>query len=356
MKRDRRLANLLIGLLMFLAACQPDVSGKVVREPLALAAGYYGPVMWLSEERLLVFYRGTWDYLEYPSNVRGEVRLESDPRCTLQTVYLAPEVLPDGRLGLVKDCVSLRPQEPPAIGGHERYLVAYDWQSQTVEQIVAGPLPTTQAAAFSWNPDMTRGVQALAGLLGTLYWLTPAGYEPMEVTVGEGARSWSLAENLRILLSPDADVQLHKRDVGIADNPSWSPDGGTIAFFASTAAINRSGPSRGDGEYHLYLMDPVELRPEPALGKVYYPSFLAWSPDSRWLAFLGRAGALRASGLWLFNPEDNELELIEAGEILDATWSPDGTQLAVTRCGATGCENAEVFRYDVSALVGHEQG
>lgn len=125
----------------------------------------------------------------------------------------------DNRLGLVQVCYSRWPDNPQGRqDGH--YLVAYDWETGQVEQMVANPLSDRLAASsFSWNPDFTQGVQTIGGGRNTIWWITSEGPLPMNLVIGEGRKSWSLAENLRIMDSMDQEVYFNEYDVGDAHTP-----------------------------------------------------------------------------------------------------------------------------------------
>jgi hypothetical protein len=86
------------------------------------------------------------------------IPFQPDPDCELHTRYYPVRTLPDGRVGVIKVCAKIF--EDPTQDA--RYLMAYDFDSGEIEQIVAGKLPhRTQSHDFSWKPDMTRGVQEL---------------------------------------------------------------------------------------------------------------------------------------------------------------------------------------------------
>ncbi len=104
--------------------------------------------------------------------------------------------------------------------------MAYDWVTGELAPIINTPLPNDLASFCTWNPDMTRGVQLVSNrLAGTLYWITPAGIEPMKVVVGEGKRSWSLDQDLVELLAGN------RTEAGLAGEADWSPNGEKIAMI-----------------------------------------------------------------------------------------------------------------------------
>src|SRR5690606_22387594 len=175
--------------------------------------------------------------------------------------------------------------EQPVGQDDARFIMAYDWETRTFEQLVAEPLPF-ESSFFSWNPEMTRGVQTLGSLLATITWLTPKGMEPISVTIGTGEQSWSLDEHLSVMEDYGRSIN-RTSEVGIARTPTWSPDGRFVALWASSNLIGRSGMSRARATYTLYLLGPDTLQLQPILENVQNTAPLVWSPDSQWLAFTG---------------------------------------------------------------------
>jgi hypothetical protein len=358
----KRLLELGIGTLLItvIASCVPIQESGLPAQQLSVPAGFYGAVLrfpngeifiqtgrlspakpdalhyyWLSEERFV------------------EIAITDDLRCRL-TEYTIPTALPDGRLGLSEICRSYWPDRP--IGRDDaRFIMAYDWETGAIEQIVEEPL-SVESSSFSWNPEMTRGVQGIGSLLGTITWISPTDIEPMTVTIGMGEQSWSLDENLVVM---EDYRRGHDRtaEVGIARNPAWSPDGRFIAFWASTNVIGSSGMSRARGTYSLYLLDPVTLQLQQILENVQNMTILVWSPDSQWLVFTGDIESSK-DGLWLISADGNILEFIDRGSDVDFSRDFNGwnwfnnQEIIATRCLAPNCDQTEVVKYDVSAFVG----
>lgn len=328
---------------------------KVPVEQVDLPQEDYTYLEWLPDGKLILSIstpvkgssRTTIKHFLFDNGGLQEIPLATDPLCQWD-MYLFPTSLPDGRLGLAKDCAGRWPDKPPGMD-MAAYLMAYNFDSGITEQIVSEPLPAGLGLSgiFSWNPDMSRGVVAGGSLFGTLYWVTPTGSMPMTVTVGEGSDTWSLAENFRVMQNRENNAV----DIGIAKAPAWSHDGNRIAFFASPEAVGRSGQSRATGRYNLYLMDPSTLQPEAVLSDLYFAHLLAWSPDDQWLLLNTRVGSEQTQGLWLFLPAERKLELIAQGSFGDMSWSPDGQKVAAIKCGETCIGQNEILIFDVSQLV-----
>lgn len=328
------------------------------RKSILLPAEDYSVVSWYPDGRLMFFLDTDNQSIQYVISVEGtinELQLEFDARCQRIKYLVNPTPLPNGQMGVIEICGGRWPERAVGRLADEMYLMSYDWEGDSLKQIVAAPLMSGLGAGrFTWNPDMSRGIQEATSLIGTLYWITPDSIEPMDITIGEVNRSWSLAENMTIEASNDSEIYLNKRDVGVASAPAWSSDGEVIALMASTDAINRSGASRGLGEHSLYLIDPIEQQAEAILDQIYYPHLLIWSPDNQWLAFNAAYGKGKNEGLWLFSPTQNILHLVDEGNFKSFAWSPNGQEIAALYCPDDLCYSAGVAEpvlYDVKSLV-----
>ena len=107
-------------------------------------------------------------------------------------------------------------------------------------------------------------------------------------------------------------------------DPSWSPDGKTIAYFSDAS-----------GEYQLYLRDqtgfkaPTVIDLGPEASYYYAPT---WSPDSKHIAFTDKHNQL-----WLVDvPTGKPVKIDKAiyggfGFSFGHTWSPDSKWIAYDR-------------------------
>jgi hypothetical protein len=255
--------------------------------------------------------------------------LPDDAACVTGTYYSQPGLLPDNRLGLVKFCVDSL-SEPPAERG-DYSLVAFDSAQHVITPLMDGFLYPGLQQSFTWNPDMSRGVMAVGTLDSTLYWLSPNGPEPMQVAVGEGEAKWSLAEALE-QTTCIRECDPSPPPVGIASTPSWSPDGKTIAFTASPAAMALQGLSRVNAVYSLFLMDETELKPRAILNGLYQPRLLRWSPNGQHLLLDACIGLLRRCGLWAYNPHHGSLEQIGSREGYQGAGWLSESKIALVYC------------------------
>ncbi len=103
--------------------------------------------------------------------------------------------------------------------------------------------------------------------------------------------------------------------------PSWSPESDEIAFVRTSDSGRPTAfrlPLHGSGSW-----------PRPVAPAATWSSSARWSPDGRWLAFVGHV-LPTGTGLWLSrrNGEDLRRLLPDTGGRLSAPrWSPDGRHL-----------------------------
>ncbi len=121
------------------------------------------------------------------------------------------------------------------------------------------------------------------------------------------------------------DTRNLTQTTGVAErNPSWSPDGKTIAYFSDAS-----------GEYQLYLREQTGFKPPTVIDLGPDPSFFynpTWSPDSKHIAYTDKH--LR---LWLVDVPTGKPLLIDKGVFgsfgsdFGLVWSPDSKWIAYHR-------------------------
>lgn len=118
---------------------------------------------------------------------------------------------------------------------------------------------------------------------------------------------------------------------GNAFSPTWSRDGGQVAFFASTESIGVDGMARLDQPASLVLTRPGTWEMKPILEGIDDGGDIAFAPDGQSLAFSGTLD--RSEGVWLLDLATEKPALISegVGTVGSLAFSPDGQQLAVQK-------------------------
>lgn len=345
-KFPEQLLLILISLIMAtLAACGSFTqsnstntgTGKLLQFP---NAEYYSIVE--VDEDVIAFsrdseYRNSLWYAKEGDKSLRKLTIPEDPRCGLYTNYHVDSTFSNGDLQLWESCFN-------KVGGTLTYIWSYDWRTGRMREI-AGPLPLG-TKQVSWNPDGTRGVAFLySGLArSTLFWVWKGGFGSLDLVVSDGNRSWNL-KNFFPDFPHDDDLT---RKTGEAGPGDWAPNGETIAFFASPDAIGKTGFSRFDAKYGLYLMDIEQLQVRRILDNIYSPSStIKWSPDSTYIAFIGGYGKSKKDGIWLYSIKSNLVTEVAQGIFTDLLWLPDGKSLIAIQCD--DINNCIILKFDLMA-------
>jgi hypothetical protein len=232
-----------------------------------------------------------------------------DSKCIIRLKFQVVGVLPDGRLGLLKECND--GSANTYFLSTNRTIFAYNWHTGELEQLVAGKLTQGSRPKFyTWNPEMAQGIQETTGSYrATIYWITSNGMSPMDIEIESRGLIWNLKDYLE-----------DKERTGIVVAPAWSPDGNTIAFFVSTYGILEEPRRKPNINYDLFFMDPSTLKPKSELMDVADADKIVWSPNNEYLLFRGCIGRRLICGLWRYRISDKTLALIKEGLFADYTW------------------------------------
>jgi hypothetical protein len=260
--------------------------------------------------------------------------LPQDLRCSPDR-YHAYETLPDGRLQVWEWCLT-------GEGGID-YLLAYDWNTRQFVELV-GPLPLGTSGA-SWNPEQTKAIGYLDSKFATktLFWIRLDGFDPLDLEIKDGNRSWNLKDDFPKFKADDTGK------TGTTGRAAWSPDGESIAFFASSEAIGKTGFDRFGVEYKLYLMNPDTLQPSAVADSIFSPFLLSWSPDSTHIAFIGKYGFWKENGIWLYSTKDNSITKISEGRFQEVIWRSNSSVIAI-RCESIDVCH-QIMEYDLTSIL-----
>ena len=138
----------------------------------------------------------------------------------------------------------------------------------------------------------------------------------------DGGRSASAAKNLEgegsiYVVEVDGSGLRRLTDHGYTSMPTWSPDGGSLAFAM---------PSTERGLYSLYTIDPdgsqLKEVAETISRRIHWTETVSWSPDGSAILFEGYAFPVDGSAEWRI-----------PGALLRA-WSPDGSRIAIMKSGS----------------------
>jgi Tol biopolymer transport system component len=135
--------------------------------------------------------------------------------------------------------------------------------------------------------------------------------------------------------------QLYGNDV--TPDLSWSPDGQQLVFAAFAT-------SQG-GREQLYVLS-VRTRQVHRLANLSTGATQpVWSPDGRWVAFVG---AVAPDRIYLLSTRTHKAHAVGKATGLDIAWSPDGKQLAFNTRGKLELVNTAGMHYHSLRVYGQQ--
>jgi WD40 repeat protein len=219
------------------------------------------------------------------------------------------------------------------------YSVNTDGTGVQLIPAAAGPRQT----AASWSPDGTRLLFTAEseGFESRIFMVNADGSGATPYLDAFGEAAWSPDMSLVAMSladpggefaiatvpfeNPDLDDAQYFAFSSFISRPTWSPDGGRLAFMRSESVpdegsfLSMEVLDLSTGERETLPLDLADLGPPQ------------WSPDGEWLLFAGaQERFIGPRDLFLVHPDGTGLtRLTETPEDeATPTWSPDGTQIA----------------------------
>jgi hypothetical protein len=317
-----------LGILVLVAACQPTtLPVPTTAGSLHAAPADYVGVAWLTGGELLVALRSADQpnarlaLVDADSSEVVDVPVPPDDGC-MRELELSPQALPDGRVGFIHVCQHAINGIPP----DDTDLRAMDLISGEVETLMAvGPLGTSKNVPYAITRDLSLAVVGVGSICSYLVVNTPnGGSDRLTAEISDDGGTFSLADEI----PPAGDCPNNGR----ALQPTLSPDGSKLAFFASPASVGVAGRGRLDMPSNLYVLTLATNEVEKVVADVRDAGDLQWSPAKEELAFAGRVGS-DANATWVVDLVGGRRGIGSVARGL--AWSPDGARLFASFLAST---------------------
>ena len=217
---------------------------------------------------------------------------------------------------VVTAVVATRRHVPAPFGPAANGAIAYDAGDALyvldAEGGGARPLATGLGHAFTptYSPDGTK----------IAFWARPGADGPLSLFVTSAT-----GDGTAIRVSDDVAFTSY-----VFEQPTWSPDGGRLAFSAGDQGIDRIYVANADGSGAAPVSDRSRSRSAPI-----------WSPDGRWLAYQAMTAGAGDVSLAVSSPDGtNERDLVTvpapSDSFLGSAWAPDSQRIAYWRDASSG--------------------
>lgn len=309
-------------------------------EKLDFPKAVYSEIGWLNQE-LIAFVNDMESSLELNYAKQGSfdfdiLRFENDPNCLYSTQYTLVSIYNNEYIQVRKQCFT----EPHSTNT----VIVYSWDSKSIERTIE-ELPLGTGKIY-WNPNTTHGLAVFADAFAkeTLYLIKQDGYSALNIDISDEGKSWNFND-----FFPDfPDIEATTGNIGRAD---WSPDGKFVVFFASPDSVGKVGFDRMYAQYKMYIMEFDNPNPTPLLDEILFPANIKWSPDAKYIAFVGQYQD-SSEAIWLYSFDDSSIIMIDEGDFRDILWSPDSNSLIAIKCnGLFECMDTDIVKYDISGIA-----
>ena len=113
--------------------------------------------------------------------------------------------------------------------------------------------------------------------------------------------------------------------IGEVDDPQISPDGAWVAYTVTISDLEADEPKS-----RIWMAPTAGGEPVPMTAKERSASQPRWSPDGKYLAFLGSSGEDKTQVWTLFREGGDAVAVTDAAGGVEAfEWSPDGTRMVL---------------------------
>ncbi len=226
---------------------------------------------------------------------------------------------------------------PPPFGLAKPGLIAFDDGGDIV---VVEPDGTGRRALTSGPADDVRPTWSPDGTL-IAYWSLPPGGTVASLMVMDGDGSQP-----RVAATNELSLDVSGRPVADWLDIAWSPDSRFVAFTGGIIGQSQVEVARADGSASARIGDPALLGQTPS-----------WSPDGKRLAFRG-GRADRERGVYVMNADGSDIVRLtkvvadddgNTYSYFQPIWSPDGASILYSRM--VGISSTRSFnRYQVFAV------
>ena len=190
--------------------------------------------------------------------------------------------------------------------------------------------PTEYLTAAHLSPD---GERVVLTARGQVFVAPVESGRLVEASRADGVRYRSARfldeEDLLVLSDESGEVELWKLDARGLQPRKAVTDDGTVLRFDTLPSPDGRHAAFWDHDEHLWVVNLEEGKPRKVATSPYFGfRGLAWSPDSRWLAFAVPAENFLHQ-IWIYGVGDGESRAVTSDrfESFDPAWSPDGRWL-----------------------------